>query len=74
MSFPRDVMVNTAVTIVPRANHIDVIGEKDTEVCQYAFELTAKKLPWPEKQLRMALTEQMEMVLKKMWAAGMVRP
>lgn len=74
MSLNRDVMVNTAVTIVPRCNHLEVIGEKDNEVCQFAFELPAKKLPFPERHLRLALAEQMNMILEKMRRAGMVRP
>lgn len=72
--FPNDVMVNSAVTIVPRKNGIQMLDGKDIEVCQYAFELVARKLPWPEKMLRLALQEQMNMLLEKMRSAGMVRP
>lgn len=70
----RDVMVNSAVTIVPRANGIHMIGESDVEVCQYAFCLDAKRLPWPEKILKKALAEQMNLLLDKMRSAGMTRP
>lgn len=70
----RDVMVNSAVTIVPRLNGLELIGQKEIEVCQFAFELPGKKLPWPEKQLRLALSEQMNLLLEKMRAAGMVKP
>ncbi len=74
MSSSRDVMCHAAVTIVPRKNGLTIIGEKDQEVCQFAFELMARKLPWPERILREALNEQANMVLEKMRSAGMVKP
>jgi len=74
MAVNRDVMVNTAVTVVPRINGVHLMAEKDVEVCQYAFELHAKKLPWPERHVKRALEEQMNMILEKMRRAGLVRP
>lgn len=69
----RDVMVNSAVTVVPRRNGIQLVGEKDHEICQFAFELQAKKLPWPEKRVRQALFEQAELILEQMRGAGFTR-
>lgn len=69
----QDVMLHAAVTMVPRKDGISLIGEKDQEVCQFAAELFARKLPYPESHARRAFDELKEGCIRRMREAGMIR-
>lgn len=73
MAANKDVMLHSAVTIVKRKNGIEILGEKDIEVCQYAAEFLAKKWPVPEHHAKRAFDEMRDKCLEDMRAAGMLR-
>jgi hypothetical protein len=69
----KDVMFHAAVTVVPRTNGVALIGDKDIELCQFAAEIPAKRMPLKESHARRAFDEMAEACIKRMRKAGMIR-
>jgi len=69
----RDVLLHAAVTIVPRANGVPLLGMKDQELCQWAAELQGAKFPYKESHIKRAFDEMAAECIKKMRGAGMIR-
>lgn len=71
----RDIMVNCAVTVVPRRNGVHDIGPsaEDFEVCQFAAEIFNKKLPLKESHARRMMEEISAKIIETMRHAGMIR-
>jgi hypothetical protein len=69
----RDVMLHAACTIMSTSGGVEVIGEKEKEICQFAVHIPSHLVPKPESHIRRAFAEMCEMTLAKMRAAGLVR-
>jgi hypothetical protein len=69
----RDVQLHAAVTIMPRVNSTEIIGEKDQEVAQFCVQLDAKFGPFTRKQVDIAFEGLKEHCFAKMRAAGLLR-
>lgn len=69
----RDVQIHSAVTIMPNVNSVGMIGEKDTEIAQFAVQLDAKLAPFTRVQVEAAFRGLHERCLERMRAAGLLR-
>ena len=69
----RDVMVHAAVTIMNRQKKIQVIGEKENEICQFAAELDADLLPMTEAQAKAMFEKISRACFDKMVLHGLIR-
>jgi hypothetical protein len=69
----RDVMLHAACTIMGTTEGIEIIGQKDEEICQFAVHIPARQMPKKESHIRRAFEEMCEMTLNKMRSHGLLR-
>ena len=70
----RDIVVHLAVTILPRVDGHDVIGEKEREMGQWCFQLPAQQLPVKNFTVIKALSELCHLGRQCLLKIGAVRP
>lgn len=69
----KDVQIHCALTIMPNVNSVSIIGEKETEIAQFAVQLDAKFAPFTRVQFETAFRGLKERVLERARAAGLLR-
>lgn len=69
----RDVVVHLAVTILPRVNGRQVIGDREREMGQWCFEIQAKHFPTKVAVLKKCFSELMTVGYQCLMKMGAVR-
>jgi hypothetical protein len=69
----RDIQIHAVVTITQRVNNIEIVGEKERELPQFAVQIDARDTPVRKKDVQTAFAALYSKCLDEMRRAGVLR-